>query len=211
MQSFTTLRAIAAPLLRENVDTDLIIRIERLIGTVTPEGLGPYCFGALRYGPDGGELPEFILNREPYRRAQILLAGANFGCGSSREGAVWALQGMGLRCVIAPSFGDIFFNNCFQNGMLPVQLDAGAVQDLARQVQADPERNLVTVSLEAREVTAPDGTRLPFAVEALRREMLLTGLDAIGATLQREAEIAAFQARDRTRRPWIYLSVQRNG
>ena len=206
MEPFTTLRAIAAPLLRENVDTDVIIRIERLIGTVTPAGLGPYCFGALRFRPDGSEQPDIILNRAPYRRAQILLAGANFGCGSSREGAVWALQGMGFRCVIAPSFGDIFFNNCFQNGLLPVQLDGAAVRDLARQVEAAPERNLVTVSLEAREVIAPDGTRLPFAVEALRRDMLLTGLDAIGVTLQREPEIAAFQARDRKRRPWVYLS-----
>jgi 3-isopropylmalate/(R)-2-methylmalate dehydratase small subunit len=205
MEPFKVLRAIAAPLLRENVDTDIIIRIERLVGTSVRGKLGPYCFGSLRTLPDGRENPDFVLNREPYRQAQILLAGPNFACGSSREGAVWALMEAGIRCVIAPSFGDIFFNNCFQNGLLPVVLDWPAVQMLARQVELDPAAHQVTVDLRRRVVMTPEGEELPFHVEALRRESMLAGLDGIGATLARAPEIAAFQARDRTRRPWIHL------
>jgi 3-isopropylmalate/(R)-2-methylmalate dehydratase small subunit len=204
MERFTTLTAIAAPLLRDNIDTEVIIRVEHLIGSIGPATLGPHGFAAWRFRPDGSENPDFILNQEPYRQARILLVGANFGCGSSREGAVWALQGMGLRCVIAPSFGDIFLNNCFQNGLLPVVVPDPAVRDLARQVEADPQRHQISVDLADQVVTAPDGTRFPFAVEALRREMLLHGLDAIGVTLRREGQIAAFQAQDRKLRPWVY-------
>ncbi|HEX7927121.1 MAG TPA: 3-isopropylmalate dehydratase small subunit [bacterium] len=209
MEPFTTLTAVAAPLLRENIDTDLIIRVEHLVGSIGPATLGPHGFAALRFRPDGSENPDFVLNRPSYRAARILLAGANFGCGSSREGAVWALQGMGLRCVIAPSFGDIFFNNCFQNGLLPIALPDATVRDLVRQVEADPAARQVTVDLAAQTVTAPDGARIPFTVETLRREMLLHGLDAIGVTLRRETEIAAFQARDRKARPWVYEVKER--
>jgi 3-isopropylmalate/(R)-2-methylmalate dehydratase small subunit len=204
MEKFTVLRAIAAPLLRENIDTDTVIRIERLVGANRRSELGRYAFESLRYRPDAAEEPGFILNTEPYRRAKILLAGRNFGCGSSREGAVWALQQFGLRAVIAPSFGDIFFNNCFQNGVLPVMLDAAAVERLAGEIAADPERNLLTVDLERRRVVAPGGEEFAFAVDERRREALLEGLDEIGLTRKREAEIAAFQAADRVRRPWIY-------
>ncbi len=123
MDKFATLNSVAAPIMRENIDTDVIIPINRLVGNAVRGSLGKWGFTALRYKPDGSENPEFILNREPYRGAQILLTGVNFGCGSSREGAVWALQEMGIRCVIGSSFGDIFFNNCFQNGLLPVVLD----------------------------------------------------------------------------------------
>src|SRR5579863_8871350 len=146
MEKFTRLTAVAAPLLKRNIDTDVIIRIEKLISLDRAE-LGPHAFAPLRYRADGSENPDFVLNRPPYRGAQILIAGENFGCGSSREGAVWALWGMGLRCVIAPSFGDIFFNNCFQNGLLPITLDAAMVERLAELVEASQGQPL-TVDLE---------------------------------------------------------------
>ena len=207
MQKFTELTAIAAPLMRPNVDTDVIIRIERLIGAPRAE-MGRWCFEAWRFLPDGSDAPGFLLNQLPWRRAGILLNGPNFGCGSSREGAVWALMGLGIRCVIAPSFGDIFFNNCFQNGMLPVVLPADAIESIAAQVLEDPERRPVTVSLVEGVVVAPDGTRHPFDVDPLRRKALLEGLDDIGLSLLREAEIAAFQARDAVSRPWVYPARQ---
>jgi 3-isopropylmalate/(R)-2-methylmalate dehydratase small subunit len=204
MEPFTTLTAIAAPLLRQNVDTDIIIRIERLIGRPRTE-MGPFCFEAWRYDGQGRERPDFLLNTDPYRQAQILLAGDNFGCGSSREGAVWALMGIGMRCVIAASFGDIFHNNCFQNGVLPVILPMPVIQSIADQVAVDPVRNLVTVDLTRFTVTAPDGAQHAFSIDPMRRESLLNGLDEIGASLLRENEVAAFQARDRRQRPWVYL------
>jgi len=204
MRKFTRLSALAAPILRENVDTDVIIPIDRLVGNSSRGKLGPWCLAALRYLPDGRENPEFILNREPYRAAQILITGPNFGCGSSREGAVWALEEMGIRCVIGSSFGDIFFNNCFQNGLLPVVLDRQTVESLAREVEASQGAGRVEVDLEAMTVTSPAGRRYAFAVEPKRREALLEGLDEIGMTLRRAADIAAFQARDRQARPWVY-------
>jgi 3-isopropylmalate/(R)-2-methylmalate dehydratase small subunit len=204
MRKFTTLTAIAAPLLRENIDTDVIIRIERLVGNNIRGTLSRWCFGALRYLPDGSEDPAFVLNREPYRAAQILIAGRNFGCGSSREGAVWSLQEMGITCVIAPSYGDIFFNNCFQNGVLPVVLEIEAVESLAGEVEASQGAGKVSVDLDNCVVVAPSGKRYPFTVEARRREAMMAGLDEIGVTLRRADEIASFQARDRARRPWIH-------
>ena len=204
MNSFTTLHATAAPLMRENIDTDVIIRIERLVGNGIRGTLARWCFAALRYRPDGSEDPAFILNRPPYRDAQILIAGRNFGCGSSREGAVWSLQEMGISCIIASSYGDIFFNNCFQNGVLPVVLDEAAVESLAAEVEQSQGAGKVGVDLAACEVIAPSGRRYPFQVEQRRREAMLQGLDEIGVTLRRADEIAAFQARDRARRPWVY-------
>ena len=206
MEKFTVLRAIAAPLLRENVDTDIIIRIDRLVGAGRRSELGRYAFEAWRFTADGGEEPGFVLNREPYRRAGILLALDNFACGSSREGAVWALLQRGLRAVLAPSFGDIFFNNCFQNGVLPVALPAASVRAIARQVEADPERNQVTVDLLRQVVVAPDGAETGFAIDGLRRRKLIDGLDDLGLSLRHEAEISAFQARDRAERPWIWAA-----
>lgn len=203
MGKFVTIRAVAAPLMRDNVDTDVIIRIERLVGG-RPDEVGRYAFELLRYLPDGGENPDFVLNREPFRGARILLAGANFGCGSSREPAVWALQQTGLRCVIAPSFGDIFFANCFQNGMLPIVMERGAIEAIAAEVESDPARGLVGVDLTRQIVTSPSGTERRFEIDPARREALLNGLDEVGMTMRRGAEIAAFQARDRLRRPWIY-------
>ena len=204
MEKFTTLTAIAAPLLRENIDTDIIIRIDRLVGATSRSALGRYTFEAWRYRADGSEAPDFILNREPYRQARILIAGRNFGCGSSREAAVWALAQMGFRAVLAPSFGDIFFNNCFQNGVLPVAMDQAAIQAIAQQVEADPECRKVTVDLLRSVVVAPDGTETAFRIDGLRREALIEGLDDIGLTAKRGDEIAQFQAQDRARRPWIY-------
>lgn len=203
MEKFVTVRAIAAPLMRDNVDTDVIIRIDRLVGG-RPDQVGRYAFELLRYLPDGSANPDFVLNREPFRAAQILLAGANFACGSSREPAVWALQQIGLRCVIAPSFGDIFFANCFQNGMLPIVMERRVIDGIVAEVESDPERGLVTVDLERQTVTSPCGKEIRFDIDSARREALLGGLDEIGMTMKREAEIAQFQSRDRVRRPWIY-------
>ena len=204
MEKFTVLHAIAAPLLSENIDTDIIIRIERLVGAGRRSELGRHAFESWRYRPDGSENPDFVLNREPYRRARILLAGRNFGCGSSREGAVWALAQWGIRAVLAPSFGDIFRNNCFQNGVLPVALAQAAIEAIARQVEAAPEQNQVTVDLTRSVVVAPDGSETTFAIDALRREALLAGLDDIALTMKRADEIARFQDADRARRPWVY-------
>lgn len=201
MDAFTTLSGAAAPLMRANIDTDVIIRIERLTGT-TPQEMGRWAFEALRFREDGSEDPDFVLNREPFRDAPILVVGDNFGCGSSREGAVWALKFSGIRCVIGTSFGDIFFNNCFQNGVLPVPLTADQVERLAESCGGGNAR--VTVDLERQVVTAPQGEEMPFQIEGMRREALLHGLDDIGLTLQHEDAITAYRARDRAARPWVW-------
>jgi 3-isopropylmalate/(R)-2-methylmalate dehydratase small subunit len=198
MDRFTTLRAIAAPLAQANVDTDVIIRVERC-ARVPKHELGRYAFEAIRFLPGGAEDPGFVLNREPWRKAQILVCGENFGCGSSREMAVWALAGMGIRCVIAPSFGEIFHGNCFQNGLLAIRLPRETVARLSA-LAADPSTATFTVDLERQAVNG----EIAFDVDPLHRRMLLEGLDAIGLTLARAAEISAWQAADRARRPWIY-------
>lgn len=207
MKPLRVLTATAAPLLRDNVDTDVIIRIEKLVGLTGRDDLGRWCFGALRYLPDGSDNPEFVLNQTPYRGSEILLAGANFGCGSSREGAVWAMMQMGLRAVLAPSFGEIFYNNCFQNGMLPVVLDRTSIEQIVSELEKS-ENESVTVDLERQLVVSPRGKEYAFEVPRLRREALLEGLDDIGLTLKREAMIAAHQLRDRKLRPWIYETVE---
>jgi 3-isopropylmalate/(R)-2-methylmalate dehydratase small subunit len=203
-QPFNKLTAIAAPVMRGNIDTDVIIRIERLVGNSVRGSLGKWAFGSLRYLPDGSENPEFILNREPYRQAEILITGPNFGCGSSREGAVWSLQEMGIRAVIGCSFGDIFFANCFQNGILPVVIDKIVVDRLAAEVQATQGAGRISIDLEAQTITSPSGTQHRFEIDPRRREGLLRGLDEVSLTLQRNDEIKAFQAADRPARPWIY-------
>ena len=200
MEPFTVLRGPAAPLMLTNVDTDVIIRVEPM--TLHPrDALGPFAFEALRYRPDGSEEPAFILNQPAFRGAPILLAGANFGCGSSREPAVWALMGMGIRCVIAPSFGDIFFANCFQNGVLPIVLDEPVVEELALSARTGAT---MVVDLQQLRLAIGDSLPLPFQVDELRRESLLAGLDAIGLTLKDAPAIAAWQHADRARRPWIW-------
>lgn len=204
MPPFACVAGAAVPLMRANVDTDVIIRIERLT-SFQRDQLGPYAFEALRLRADGSEDPACVLNRPPFRRAPVLLAGENFGCGSSREGAVWALMGMGVRCVIAPSFGDIFFNNCFQNGVLPLRLPAAQVEALAAQCAGGAA---MKVDLQARTITAPDGRVSPFEIDSLRREALLHGLDDIGLTLKDDALIRAWQQADRARRPWAWPAAQ---
>ena len=203
MEKFTVLEAIAAPLLRQNINTDVIIRVERLRDF--PKGqLGPYAFESWRYDLDGKERPDFVLNKEPYRKAQIMLAADNFACGSSREMAVWALQDFGIRCVIAPSFGQIFFNNCFQNGVLPVVAPIEDIEAMAAEIEQSQGAGKIKVDLEKCEITSPSGRKISFALDAIRRTALLKGLDAIEQTMQHEADIAAFQKTDRERFPWVY-------
>ena len=202
---------IAAPLLRVNVDTDCIIPGSELL-KVAKTGFGEGLFAGWRYakgaGGDRTEDPTFVLNREPYRGATILLAGRNFACGSSRETAVWALRDFGFRAVIAPSFGFIFYANCFQNGVLAVELDDSAVETLARQVEDSGGRAHVTVDLESCRVAAPDGREYRFTIAENYRLALLEGRDFIDTTLAFAEDIAAFERRDRERRPWIHARQQ---
>ena len=207
MDKFDSLTAVAAPYPQTNVDTDRIIRIERCARTPREE-MGLWAFEVERFCADGSDNPEFVLNRAPFRDARILVAGENFGCGSSREMAVWAIAGMGIRCVIAPSFGEIFFGNCFQNGLLPIRLPASTVDALLERLAAAPAdapgQATLSVDLQACQLRTPWDETIGFEVEALRRQMLLEGLDPIGLTLRHAAQIEAFQAADRTRRPWIH-------
>jgi 3-isopropylmalate/(R)-2-methylmalate dehydratase small subunit len=205
-KAFTKLSAIAAPIMRSNIDTDVIIRIERLVGTSIRGTLGKWAFGSLRYLPDGSENPEFILNREPYRQAEVLITGPNFGCGSSREGAVWSLQEWGIRAVIGSGFGDIFFANCFQNGILPIMVDKEIVDRLAMEVEQSQGAGRVAIDLEEQTITSPSGKVHRFEIDPRRRAGLLKGLDEIELTLQRDAEIRAFQVADRKDRPWIHFA-----
>jgi 3-isopropylmalate/(R)-2-methylmalate dehydratase small subunit len=205
MKKFTVLTGVAAYLPKANVNTDILIRIERLMHV--PKGqLARYCFEAWRYRPDGSDDPDFVLNQPAMRGAKILLAGPNFGCGSSREAAVWALWDMGFRCVIAPSFGDIFFNNCVQNGMLPIVLGADTIASLvpAAGQPASPGPAVLTVDLVRQVVVAPPDREVDFKVNAAKRRALIEGLDEIEMTLERDSEITQFQQGDRARRPWIY-------
>ena len=207
MVRFDILRAVAAPYPFANVDTDRIIRIERCARTPKDEA-GRWAFEMERYDATGAERPDFVLHRAPFRGAGILVAGENFGCGSSRENAVWAVAGMGIRCVIAPSFGEIFLENCFQNGVLPIKLPPATVQTfhekLADVTGEAPERAMFTVDLQAQCIATPWGDPVPFTVEPLRKQALLQGLDPIALTLQRSAAIDAFQARQRSVRPWVW-------
>lgn len=205
MEQFTRISGVAAPLMRSNIDTDLLIPSREMTGT-GKSGYGEKLLAPWRYlpGPVGSrvENPDFVLNRAPFRSATVLVSGENFGSGSSREMAVWALRQFGFRCVIAPSFGTIFRNNCYRNGLLPVELAQEDVQALADEAQ---EGGLIlTVDLAECAVFHPDGKRFDFAVPADERGMMLAGLDAIGSTLRRRGEIEAFQRADRSARPWIW-------
>lgn len=200
MQPFTFVTGSAAPLLTANIDTDVIIRIERMV-TGDRASLGRHAFEALRYLPDGSEDSGFVLNDPRFRGAPILIAGPNFGCGSSREAAVWALLGLGLRCVVAESFGDIFAANGFQNGLLTVRLPEAEVVRLAG---AAADGAPVTVDLAAQTVTSAAGV-LGFEIDPARREALLEGLDDIGRSLRSMAAARAWQAADRLRRPWVWV------
>lgn len=209
MEKFESLTAVAAPLLRANVDTDAIIP-SREMKTVGKTGLADGLFAGWRYVAIGGREPnpEFALNRPEYAGARILLGGENFGCGSSREHAVWALHEFGFRAVIAPTFAPIFRSNCVRNGIVPVPLRAAEIGALAASVERDPQANRVTVDLGALRVAAPGAGPYAFEIDAESREMLREGLDAIDLTLKHRDAIEAFRERDRAARPWIYLGAR---
>ena len=198
MEKFTTLTAIAAPMPLKNVDTDFIIRVERCTGTPRSE-IGNFAFEMARFNKDGSENPAFVLNKPQYRGAKILVCGEFFGTGSSREMAVWAIAGMGIRCLIAPSYGQIFYGNCFQNGLLPIVLSSSQVNELMRKAE---EGKPFEIDLEKQTING----KIPFEVAPRRKKMLLEGLDELGLTLAMEPKIAAYEAADRVKRPWIYAS-----
>lgn len=204
MDAFTTLTGLVAPLDRMNVDTDQIIP-KQFLKTIHRTGLKEGLFFDWRKDADGKQDPRFFLNNPTYRGATILLTRENFGCGSSREHAPWSLLDQGFRCLIAPSFADIFFNNCFQNGILPVVLTAEEVQALFQAVEASKGYQL-TVDLEAQSVTTPEGTVYHFKVDPFRKNSLLNGLDSIGLTLQHESDIAAYEERRRNEAPWLFTN-----
>jgi len=201
MDKFNKLTGVAAPLNMINVDTDMIIP-KQFLKTIKRTGLGKNLFDEMRFDDKGQERPDFVLNKPAYRKAQILVTGDNFGCGSSREHAPWALLDFGIRCVIAPSFADIFFNNCFQNGILPIVLPQSDVDKL----MDDAERGanaVVTVDLEAQEIRGPDGGVITFEVDAFRKHCLLNGLDGVGLTLQKVDTIKTYEDRQRIEQPWL--------
>ena len=202
MDKFTTLTGIAAPLPLRNIDTDMIIP-KQFLKTIKRTGLGKSLFFEMRYDPaTGKEIGDFVLNQPAYRKAQILVTGDNFGCGSSREHAPWALLDFGIRCVIAPDFADIFYNNCFQNGILPIKLPQGEVDKLLDDASRGANATL-TVDLEAQEIRGPDGGVIRFDIDPFRKHCLLNGLDNIGLTLEKVAAIETFEQRNKSERPWL--------
>ena len=200
MQRFTTLTGVAAPMPMINVDTDMIIP-KQFLKTIKRSGLGKALFFEHRYFDDGSERPDFVLNQAPYRQAKILVADENFGCGSSREHAPWALLDFGIRSIIAPSFADIFYNNCFKNGMLPIKLPADQVARLMEDARA---AGCLTIDLAKQRITRPSGETIAFEVDPFLKTCLLEGLDEIGLTLQKAPLISAFEAKQRTGQPWLW-------
>ena len=200
MEKFTRLTGVAAPLPMVNVDTDMVIP-KNYLKVTERTGLGKHLFAEMRFNEDGSERPDFVLNRPAWRQAEILIAFENFGCGSSREHAPWALRDFGIRCVIAPSFADICFNNCFKNGILPLVLPKAVCVELIDDAERGANATL-TIDLEAQALTRPDGERIAFEVEPSRRSRLLEGLDEIGATVAKAHRIDAFEARVRRSQPW---------
>ena len=200
MQKFTKLTGVAAPLPIVNVDTDMIIPKDYL-KTIARTGLSKGLFAEMRFREDGSENPDFVLNKPAYRNAQILVAGDNFGCGSSREHAPWALLDFGIRCVISTSFADIFYNNCFKNGILPITVSPEDLEKLMDDAERGANATL-TVDLEEMEIRGPDGGRIAFELDAFRRHCLLNGLDDIGLTMEKAPAIDAFEKRNAEARPW---------
>jgi len=199
MEKFTQLSGVAAPLPIINVDTDMIIP-KQFLKTIKRTGLGRNLFDEMRYNEDGSEKPDFVLNRAPWREAKILVAGDNFGCGSSREHAPWAIADFGIRCIIAPSFADIFYNNCFKNAILPIILPADQVAALS--VRAASDDPVMTVDLESQTITAGD-LEIAFEIDEFRKHCLLNGLDDIALTMERVGKIEAYEQRQRTDFPWL--------
>jgi 3-isopropylmalate/(R)-2-methylmalate dehydratase small subunit len=204
MRKFTVLTGVAAPLPIVNVDTDMIIPKQHL-KTIKRTGLGGALFEEMRYDNSGKENPDFVLNKPAYRKAQILVAGDNFGCGSSREHAPWALLDFGITCVISTSFADIFYNNCFKNGILPIKVskeDLGKLMDDAHR----GSNATLTVDLESQTIKGPDGGTVKFEIDAFRKKCLLEGLDDIALTLQRGADIDAYEKRESACQPWLHAA-----
>ena len=201
MDKFDTLTSVAAPLPMQNVDTDKVIPA-RFLKTIKRSGLGVHLFDPMRYLPDGSENPDFVLNQDPFRKAQILIAHENFGCGSSREHAPWALLDFGIRCIIAPDFADIFYNNSFKNGILPVRLPRAVCDQLMDDAcQGDNAR--ITIDLARQVVVRPNGDEIPFEIDPFRKHSLLNGLDDIGQTLQHVGAIDGYEAKQRQAQSWM--------
>jgi len=201
MEKFSILSGIAAPLRMINVDTDIIIP-KQFLRTIKRTGLGVHAFNDIRYFENGQERPEFVLNQPPYRAAQILITGDNFGCGSSREHAPWALLDFGIRCIIAPSFADIFYNNSFKNGILPIVLPKDSIESLMQEVEQNPQ-NPITIDLEKQTVIRGNKMTFSFDIDPFRKHCLLNGLDDIGLTEQKNDLIGTFEAGDKSKRPWV--------
>ena len=202
MDKFTTLTGVAAPLRMINVDTDIIIP-KQFLKTVKRTGLGIHAFNDIRFNEDGSEKPDFVLNKPAYRNASILITGENFGCGSSREHAPWAILDMGIKCVIAPSFADIFFNNSFKNGILPIVLPQEQIDQLMDEADQNPEAAF-TIDLEKQTLTRGNKIAFEFDVDAHRKHCLLNGLDDIGLTLEKKNFIADYEQKDKEKRSWLY-------
>ncbi|MGB6345964.1 MAG: 3-isopropylmalate dehydratase small subunit [Methyloceanibacter sp.] len=200
MEKFTTLTGIAAPLPMINVDTDMIIP-KQYLKTIKRTGLGVGLFAELRYDEEGQPKPDFVLHRPPYHQATILIAGDNFGCGSSREHAPWALLDFGFRCIVAPSFADIFYNNCFKNGILPIRLPQAEVDKLLDDASRGANAT-ITIDLESQEIRGPDGGVIQFDIDAFQKRCLIEGIDDIGLTLEKAEHIDRFEAEAKMRRPW---------
>jgi 3-isopropylmalate/(R)-2-methylmalate dehydratase small subunit len=201
MDKFTTLSSVAAPMPLVNIDTDMIIP-KQFLKTIHRSGLGKNLFDEMRYDNDGNEIPDFVLNQPAYRKAQILVAGDNFGCGSSREHAPWALADFGIKAVISTSFADIFYNNCFKNGMLPIVLPAEQVAILMEDARKG-ENARISIDLEAQTVTSADGQEFTFELDPFKKHCLLNGLDDIGLTLEKVTAIDRFEAQAAQARPWV--------
>ncbi len=201
MDKFTTLTGVAAPLPLRNIDTDMIIP-KQFLKTIKRTGLGKSLFYEMRYDQEGKEIAEFVLNQPAYRTATILVTGENFGCGSSREHAPWSLLDFGIRCIIAPDFADIFYNNCFQNGILPIKLPQSEVDKLMDDASRGANATL-TVDLEKQEIRGPDGGVIKFEIDPFRKHCLLNGLDAIGLTLEKKQSIEKFEEAALSTRPWL--------
>jgi len=204
MEKFTTLTGVAAPMNKINVDTDMIIP-KQFLKTIKRAGLGKHLFDEMRYDRDGNEVEDFVLNQPAYRNAQILVAGDNFGCGSSREHAPWALLDFGIRCVISTSFADIFYNNCFKNGILPIKVSK---EDLAK-LMDDAERGAnatLTVDLENQKITGPDGGEVAFEMDAFKKHCLLNGLDDVGLTMENKDKIEDFENQRKASQPWLFAA-----
>lgn len=202
MDKFNKIRAVAAPLPMINVDTDMIIP-QKHLKTIERTGLGKYAFSNIRYHDDGSERDDFILNKPAYRNAEILITGENFGCGSSREHAPWALKDLGIKSIISSGFADIFYGNCFKNGILPIKLPQNIIDDLMKDAEIGANA-IFTIDLENLEITRPDGEVIKFEIDGFRQHCLINGLDDIGLTMAKDEKITEFEEKQKIQQPWLY-------